>query len=201
MARGKALFDNALYKAHVDIAAGEDADHVLALHVDFAVEHSGDRRRARRLYNHLAALHEKQDRAGNLGVGHRDHAVAEAVDDIHGDIAGLLDRDSVGDGGGCRGADQALFAEALGDGVRALGLYAVDFYAGIDLLDCCRNPCQQPAAARRCDDNIHRCQIAQDLETQRALSRDDLKVVIGMQESSTLVLTDFAGLGVGLVIA
>ena len=200
MAGGHALLDDALDKAHVNVAAGEQAHHVFALDIDLAVQDRRDRRCASGLHDHLAALHQKQDRVGDLGVGDRDHAVAVIVDDAHRDVAGGLDRNAVGNGGGGGGGDKALFPKALGDGVGSLGLHAVDFYAGVHLLDGGNHPGQQPAAARGGDDHIHRRQVAEDFKAQRALPGDDLEIVVGVQEGRALLLADFAGFGVGVVV-
>ena len=92
-------------------------------------------------------------------------------------------------------------AERLRDRVRALGLHADDLHAGIDLLDARGHTGEQSAAAGRHDDDIRRGQVAEDLQTERALTRNDLGVVVRVQERGVLLLADLARLGIGVVIA
>ena len=85
--------------------------------------------------------------------------------------------------------------------VRTLSLHADDLHAGIDLLDARGHTGEQSAAAGRHDDDIRRGQVAEDLQTERALTRDDLGVVVRVQERGVLLLADLARLGVSVVIA
>ena len=91
--------------------------------------------------------------------------------------------------------------ERLRDRVRALGLHADDLHAGVDLLDARGHAGKQAAAAGRHDDDVRRGQIAEDLEAERALTGNDLGVIVGVQERGVLLLADLAGFGVGVVIA
>ena len=91
--------------------------------------------------------------------------------------------------------------ERLRDRVRALGLHADDLHAGVDLLNARGHAGKQAAAAGRHDDDVRRGQIAEDLEAERALTGNDLGVIVGVQERGVLLLADLAGFGVGVVIA
>ena len=92
-------------------------------------------------------------------------------------------------------------AERLRDRVRTLGLHADDLHAGIDLLDARGHTGEQSAAAGRHDDDVRRGQVAEDLQTERALTRNDLGVVVRVQERGVLLLADLARPGIGIIIA
>src|SRR5262249_42497704 len=59
-------------QVRVDIAAGEDCDRDLALHVDLAREECRERGRAARLHHQLELTEGKGDRRGDLLVAHGD---------------------------------------------------------------------------------------------------------------------------------
>ena len=123
------------------------------------------------------------------------------VDELHGQIARELHGDTVGNGRGAVRGDELLFREAPGDGGRALGLHAVDLHAGIDELHRGGHAREQPAAARRDDNDVHIGQVGEDLQAERALAGDHIRIVIGMEELRALLLADAPRLGVGVVIA
>ena len=197
----EALLDDALDEAHVDVAAGEQAHDVFALHIDLALEHGGHGRGAGGLDDLLAALHEQEHRLGDLEIVDGDDVVGVFLDERDGDVARRLDGDAVGDGGHGVGLDIAVRMERLRDRVRALGLHADDLHAGVDLLDARGHAGKQAAAAGRHDDDVRRGQIAEDLEAERALTGNDLGVIVGVQERGVLLLADLAGFGIGVVIA
>ncbi len=201
MAGHEALLDDALDEAHVDVAAGEQAHDVFALHVDLALEHGGHGRGAGGLDDLLAALHEQEHGLGDLEIVNGDDVVGIFLDERDGDIARRLDGDAVGNGGDGVGLDVAVRMERLRDRVRALSLHADDLHAGVDLLDARGHTGEQSAAAGWHDDDVRRGQVAEDLEAERALAGNDLGVIVGMQERGVLLLADLAGLGVSVVIA
>ena len=94
----EALLDDALDEAHVDVAAGEQAHDVFALHVDLALEHGGHGRGAGGLDDLLAALHEQEHGLGDLKIVDGDDVVGVFLDERDGDVARRLDGDAVGDG-------------------------------------------------------------------------------------------------------
>ena len=201
MAGHEALLDDALDEAHVDVAAGEQANDVFALHVDLALEHGGHGRGTGGLDDLLAALHEQQHGLGDLEIANGDDVVGIFLDERDGDVARCLDGDAVGNGGDGIGLDVAVRMERLRDRVRAFGLHADDLYAGVDLLDARGHTAKQSAAAGRHDDDVRRGQVAEDLEAERTLTGNDLGVIVGVQERGVLLLADLAGLGVSVVIA
>ena len=194
----EALLDDALDEAHGDVAAGEQAHDVFALHVDLALEHGGHGRGAGGLDDLLAALHEQEHGLGDLKIADGDDVVGVFLDERDGDVARRLDGDAVGDGGDGVGLDVAVRMERLRDRVRALGLHADDLYAGVDLLDARGHTGKQSAAAGRHDDDVRRGQVAEDLEAECALTGNDLGVIVGVQERGVLLLADLAGFGVGI---
>ncbi len=184
VAQYEALIDDAVDKAHVDVAAGEQAHGLASGGLDLAAERRGEAGRAGGLDDQLAALHEQQYGRGNLVVADRDHVVdvLEYLGD--GLLARVADRDAVGYRGDAVCGDVLTGLEALVDGARAFGLAPTTFTARVDLLDAGRDAADQPAAADRHQHGVHCGQLAEYFERHGALTGHDLVVVEGVQEGA-----------------
>ena len=115
-------------------------------------------------------------------------------------LARGLDRDAVRNGAHGVGRGERVRAEGVGDRRGALGLYADDLNARVDLLGAGRDTRDQAAAARGDKDHVHKRQVAQDLERDRALARHDVLIVERMDEFRAGLLADLARPRVGFVV-
>ena len=152
----KASLDDAAQDGDVDVAARNEAAHFLARKVgELARHHGGKRCRARTLRDHLLLLDERQNGGGDLVVRHGDDVVHIFLAQLKGEMAGLLDRDAVCNGGdGGERLDGAVVQRVCHRG-RARRLYAVNFHARIDVLDGKRDARDEPAPADGHHDGIH----------------------------------------------
>ena len=185
---------------HVDVAAGDQADHLLALNGKL-VEHGGSHRnRPRALGDHLLLFNQGEDCRGDFVLGDESNVVHVIFHHFIGDFPGLLYGDAVGNGGD---AGQGLHL-AVVHGVEHTGgprrLYAIDLDVGGDGLDGAGHAGDQSAAADGHDHRVHVAHFVHDFQTDGALAGDDVLVVKGVDEGVALLLFQLQGLVVGVVI-
>ena len=178
----KASLDDAAETGDIDVTTGDHAHNLLTLDGEFA-EHSGCHGNgACALGNHLLLFNESQDGGCNFVFGDGGDIVYILADHIERNAAGLLDGDTVCDGGN-RGK---CLDFAVPDGVEHTGctgcLNAVDFDGRPDGLNGVSNTGDQAAAADGNDDRINVIQVIDDFQTNGALTGDDVFVIEGMYE-------------------
>ncbi|MNS88116.1 hypothetical protein D3C72_1220800 [compost metagenome] len=165
-------------------------------------------------------LHARQGH-GARGLGHSAHVVEDVLhrradgvrvdqDDVvqqvaaqaEGLVAGSAHRYPVGEqadliqGHHMTGVDGALHRRGVG------GFDADDLRLGAQETDDGRHPRRQTAAADRDEDGVDRVGVlAQDLQPDRALSGDHVRVVERVDEGCAGLLFQGAGVGVGVVEA
>ena len=196
----KALFYDLVDEGNVDVAAGEHTDDLLALDVHLVVEDSRERSRAGGLNDLLASLKQQQNSGRDFVVRNRNDAVHVLLDVLEGLFARGLYRDAVRNGVNGVGRLALARAEGVRDSRSALGLYADDLDARVDLLCAGRHAGNQSAAAGRNENHVNERQVAQDFERDGALTGHDVLIVERMDELRAGLLTDLARLGVGFVV-
>ena len=192
--------DDAVEDVDVDVAAGDDADHLFALDGQLVEEGCGHRHRTGTLGDELLVLHQGED--GGSGLVFRDgHDVVHILlAELVGQLTGGLDLNTVRKGGS--GGESLVFVLVEGT-VHAggtLGLNAVDLDIGLQALDGKGHAGDEAAAAHRHDDGIDVGQLVQNFQTDGALPRDDLLIVVGVDEGHAGLLLQLHGLVVGVVV-
>ena len=113
-------------------------------------------------------------------LGHQHHVVDEAADDLQRQLADILDGDAFGER---LAADlRVLAAQCRPHGRIELGLDADDLGVRLQRLDGDGDAGDEAAAADRHDDRVEVGTVGDDLEADGALSGDDARVVVGMDE-------------------
>ena len=192
--------DDAGENGHVDVAARNHTDDLLALDRHFVEHCRRDRNRARALGDHLLLLDKGEDGGGDLVVGDGDDVVNVLLTGVERNSARFLDRDTIGDGGD---GGQTLYL-AVVDGIEHAGsagcLHAVDLDIGIELLDGEGNAGDESAAADRNDDRVRVGQLVENFQTDSALSRDNPVVIKGMNEGVALLVAQIERSLIGVVV-
>ena len=185
---------------HIDIAAGDQADHLLADDGQLVEHGGGHADRARALGDELLLLNGGQDGRGNLVLGDRDDVVHVLLHQGEGGVAGVLDGDAVGKGMDRIQGDLMALAMALEHAGGVEGLDAVDLYRGLELLDGEGHAGNQAAAADGHDDRVHIPHLLENLQADGALTGDDLVVVKGVDKGRAGLLLGLDRGGVGVVV-
>ena len=195
----QAFFNDARDHRHVDVAARNDR-HNLAAHVKFMVHDGGDRSRARALSDHLAPLHQEQNRLRNFVVIDRHDLIHIPAAKLERQFSRLLDRNAVRNG--LRRVQRNDMSRIHGRlHARRTGcLHADNLHIRMQHFDRRRNAGSQSAAANRHDNSVYIRQIIHDFQTDRSLSRDDHRVVKRMDKRRAGFLLNAACLGIRIVI-
>mgnify|MGYP007012762318 CR=1 FL=1 len=190
-AHDEAAGDDAVEDVHIDVAAGDEADDLLAFDGQLVEERRRHRHSACALGHQLLVLHQGEDGGCGLVLSDGDNVVHILFTKLIGQLAGSLDLNAVCEGGDCRkGLVFVLMEGAIHAGC-ALGLHAVDLDVGLQALDGKGHAGDQAAAAHGHDDGIQVGQLVKDLQTDGALTCNDLFVIVGVDEGH-------AGLGLQL---
>lgn len=153
-----------------------------------------------RLDYHLGAFDEVDDGGRYLAVRHRHDVVHVFVYQFERDVTGILDGYAVRDGVDVIQRDVFLLAERHRDGGRAFRLDADDRRLGVDRLDGARHAGQQSAAARGNDDDVEVGYVLQHFYADRALARDDVLVVEGVDEHRARRALDLSRAAIAVVV-
>ena len=185
---------------HVDVAAGDQADYLLALQRELVEHGGGHGNRTGTLGDHLLLLDESQNGGGDFVLGDESNVVHIVFDHFIGQLTGLFHGDAVGNGGnGGQG-----FRFAVVDGVvhagGAGGLNAVDLHMGGDRLDGAGHAGDQSAAADGHQNRVHVAHFVHDLQTDGALTGDDVLIVEGVDKGVAVLLLQLQSLVVGVVV-
>ena len=192
--------DDAAEDGHVDVAAADDAAHVLAGDVGLVEHGGGHAHGAGALGHEFVAFDEGQDGGANLVLADGDDLIDVGAAELEGVHAGLLDGDTVGDGQyGGEGLYLVVVA-ALHHAGGAAGLHADDADGGFEGLEGIGHAAGQSAAADGHEHHVDVGVVGEDFHTDGALSGDDLLVVEGVDEGHVALLVELQGAGVGIVI-
>ena len=199
-AHDEAAGDDAVEDVHVDVAAGDEADDLLALDGQLVEERRRHRHSSRALGHQLLVLHQGEDGRSGLVLGDGDDVVHILLAELVGQLTGGLDLNAVRKGGdGGEGLIFVLVEGAVHTGC-TLGLHAVDLDLRLEALDGEGHAGDESAAAHRHDDGVHIGQLVEDLEADGALPGDDLLVIVGVDEGHARLFLQLDSLVVGIVI-
>ena len=165
------------------------------------MEHGGGHgNRTGTLGDHLLLLDESQNGGGDFVLGDESNVVHIVFDHFIGQLTGLFHGDAVGNGGnGGQG-----FHFAVVDGVvhagSAGGLNTVDLHMGGDRLDGAGHAGDQSAAADGHQNRVHVAHFIHDLQTDGALTGNDVLIVEGVDKGVAVLLLQFQSLVVGVVV-
>ena len=199
-AHDEAAGDDAVEDVHVDVAAGDEADDLLALDGQLVEERRRHRHSACALGHQLLVLHQGEDGGCSLVLGDGDDVVHILLAELIGQLAGSLDLNAVCEGrDGRKGLVFVLVKRAVHAGC-ALGLHAVDLDVGLQALDGEGHAGDESAAAHRHDDGVHIGQLVENFEADSTLTGNDLLVVVGVDEGHARLFLQLHGLVVGVVV-
>ena len=199
-AHDQAAGDHAAEDVHVDVAAGDDTHHLLALDGQLVEQGRSHGHRTGTLGHQLLVLHQGEDGGGGLVLAHRHDVVHILLAELVGQLAGSLDLNAIGKGGGSLQGLVLVLVEAAVHAGGTLGLYAVDLYLRPQALDGKGHAGDQAAAAHRHDDRIQIRQLVQNLQTDGALACNDLLVIVGVDEGHAGLFLQLHGLVVGVIV-
>ena len=178
--RREAVADDALHDERVDVAAREDDDG-RTLRAHLALHDGGDSDGAGRLDDEFGALEQHEHGLRDVVLLDRDDFVDGVADDREVESARSCDGDAVGDGRADR--DVGRLSRGERDGVRGGvgGLHADDAdrapLLGGASLEHARDATREPASPDRDDDGLEVGHLLEQLEPERALTRNDIGVV------------------------
>jgi hypothetical protein len=137
------------------------------------------------LDDELRALDQVHHRLRDLVVRHRHHVVDVLLDELRGQLGGLLDGDAVGNG-----SPGAL-----------CGLDGHDPHALEPVLRGDRHTGGEPPTAHRHDEQPRLGRVGRDLESHRALARDHVRVGERVDQRQPGALRQLAGGLLGVLVA
>jgi hypothetical protein len=160
----------------VDVAAGQDHDH-RRLERPGVLQQRRDPRRPGRLDDLLRPLEAEQQAARQALLGYRDNPAGQAGQDPERQLAGPAHGDAVRHRG--RGFHRDRLARGQRAGVRRgrSGLHARDLHRRVQIGDGHGDSGRQAAAADGNDDRADLRALLDDLEAERALAGDDVRVL------------------------
>ena len=199
-AHHKAAGDDAVQDVHINVAAGDDAGHLFALHRQLVEQHRRHRHSACTLGHQLLVLHQGEDSRCRLVLGHGNDIVHILLAQLVGQLARGLDLNAVRKGGSrFQGLVLVLVQAAVHTG-GTLGLYAVHLDLRPQGLDGKGDAGDQSAAAHRHHHSVHIRQLVEDLQANGSLPGDDLLVIVRVDKGHVVLLLQLHGLVVGFVV-
>jgi hypothetical protein len=186
-----ASFDDPGEHEGIDVPAAEHEADFPAPEAARLREQRRERRGAGALDHRLLDLEEHHDRLLDLAFLDEEHLGHEPRDDLARERPGLLHGDALGDGGRLELGLGAL--ERVIHGREALRLDADELDRGLQALRRGGDPGNESASADRDDQHVQLGPSGEHLEADRALPRDDLLVVVGMDERESAFAADRRG--------
>ena len=167
-------------KPRIDVAAGKDEPDAASAEAGGIGEHGGEAGGAGALGHGLLEHEIGGDGLLDSELGHQHDVVDMAANDFQRQRADVLDGDALGER---LAADpRRLAVEGRAHGGIHFGFDADDLHVRLERLDRDGNARNQAAAADRHDDRFEVRAVGDDLEADGALSGNDMRVVIGMDE-------------------
>ena len=199
-AHDKTTGDDAVQDVHINVAAGDDAGHLFALHRQLVEQHRRHRHSACTLGHQFLVLHQGENGRRRLVLGHGNDIVHILLAQLIGQLARGLDLNAVRKGGGSfQGLVLVLVQAAVHTG-GTLGLYTVHLDLRPQGLDGKGNAGDQSAAAHRHHHSVHIRQLVKDFQADGALPGDDLLVIVGVDKGHVVLLLQLHGLIVGFIV-
>ncbi len=167
----------------VDVATGEHDDRRAGgCRPREACGQRGDADRAGAFDDELRALHEQHHRLGGVLLADDDHIVDPARDERQREPSGALDRDAVRDRRGRVDRERRAGGKGCREGRTRRDLYADDLDRGTGELDRPGEAGGEAASPDRHDHLRHVGHLFEDLEAERRLADDHVRIVEGMDE-------------------
>ena len=196
----KAAVNDSGQDSNIDVAAGDEAYDLLALY-GYLIEHySRNGNCASALCDELLLLDERQDSRRDLVVGNGNDLVNVLAAYIKGMLTGFLYLDSVRDGGNIVKALDLAVSYGVHHAGSSGGLYAVNLDFRIELLYGICNAGDKSAAADRNYDSVNVRELLKHLQTDGALTCDNVLVVERVNEGVALLIAELESLRVGVVV-
>ena len=192
--------DDAVEDVHIDVAAGDQADHLFALDGQLVEQCRCHRHRTGPLGHQLLVLHQGEDGGCGLVLGDGDDVVHILLAELIGQLTGSLDLNAVCEGGDGREGLVFVLVEGAVHAGCALGLHAVDLDVRLQALDGEGHAGNESAASHRHDDGVHIGQLVENFEADGPLTGNDLLVVVGVDEGHARFFLQLHGLVVGVVV-
>ena len=199
-AHDEAAGDDAGQDVHVDVAAADQADDLLALDRELPEHRGSDRNGTGTLGDQLLVLDEGEDRSGGLILADGHDIVHVLLDHLEGGLARILHSDTIRKGRNTVEGLPLVIAVSIEHARRTGRLYTIDLALRTEALDREGDTGDQSAATDRHDDRIHILELVEDLETDRALACDDRIVVVRMDEGHARLLLELDGLVMRVVV-
>ena len=157
-------------------------------------------RRGRGAFDHqLGVRHHPHHGVEHIGVRQRHDVVDELADNGVRIFTHTLDAQSVDDGVDSIERDDSAGFDALLHAGRARRFDADDFDPRVRRLERHRHARDEPASADRHDDDVGLWKVFMDLEAERSLARDELRIVERMNICESALDDELPGFLVGLV--
>ena len=187
-------------EVHVGAAVQRDQRALAALLARDVLLDAGDRERAGRFRDRAVVLEDVLDRGADLVGGDQQHLVHVLTCETEGLLADAPHRDAVREDADALERHALPGLQRLVHAGRVLGLDADDPDARIERFHVGRDACDQAAAADRHEDRVDRSRVlAQDLHADRALTRDHVRVIEGMDQRQVPLPRELDRMVVGVV--
>ena len=199
-AHDEAAGDHAGQDVHVDVATTDETHDLLALDRQLPEHRGSDRHGTGALGDQLLILDQCEDRSGGLILADGHDIIHVLLDHLEGGLARVLHGDTI-----CKGRDAVeglplMIAVSIEHTRRTGRLHTIDLALRAEALDREGDTGDQSAATDRHDHRVHILELVEDLETDRALARDDRFVVVRMDEGHARLLLELDGLVMGIIV-
>ena len=191
----EAAFDDPAQDVGIDIAAAEKKNDAFAGELWKLSGKAGSERRCRGAFDDtFFQLNDAQNRDGDLFFTDNNDAIDERRRGREGIRADLRDRETVRESRLHLNADRFSSLDRSGKAGDVIRLDRDHFCLGPQCFYGERHTGKQSAAANRNDDRIEIGDLLENLQTHRALSRDNRRIVIAIDVSEPAFLRDLVRL-------
>ena len=199
-AHDEAAGDDAGQDVHVDVAAADQAHDLLALNRELSEHRGSDRNGTGTLGDQLLILDEGEDRRGGFVLADGHDIIHVLLDHLEGGLARILHGNTIREGGNAVEGLPLMIAVSIEHTRRTGRLHTIDLALRAEALYREGDTGDQSAATDRHDHRVHILELVEDLETDRALARDDRIVVVRMDEGHARLLLELDGLIMGIIV-
>jgi hypothetical protein len=186
--RDQTRLDDARQKQRVDVATAQHRHHGSGQRRDRTGQQRCHTSCTGRLHDLFRTLGQYQHRTGDHLIVHGDHVVDERGDVGQRQLAEPRHRDAVGDGVADRHCHRVSGGQRRAHGRRLIRLHPDDPRLRPTGPDRRRDPRDQPATADGDHDRAGIGDVVEDVQTERALSGDDVGVLERVHEHGVRVL-------------
>ena len=199
-AHDEAAGDDAGQDVHVDVAAADQADDLLALDRELSEHRGSDRNGTGTLGDQLLILDKGEDRRSGFVLADGHDIIHVLLNHLEGGLARILHGDTIREGRDAVEGLPLMIAVSIEHTRRTGRLHTIDLALRAEALDREGDTGDQSAATDRHDDRVHILELVEDLETDRALTRDDRIIIVRMDEGHARLLLELDGLIMRIVV-